>query len=104
MARARWSGDNPIPIGEALRTVAGRVTQTDLLGIAEISSVWTAVVGERLATEAQPMTLRDGRLLVSVPSSVWAGQVRLMTREILEKLGQMAATPVEQIEVVVRRT
>jgi predicted nucleic acid-binding Zn ribbon protein len=83
--------------------VAGRVTKTDLLGIAEISAIWPEVVGERLAAEAQPSTLKDGRLVVSVPSSVWAGQVRLMTAEILERLKSAATSPVTEIEVRVRR-
>ena len=84
--------------------VAGRVTQTDLMGVAEICAVWESVVGERLAAEAQPSTLKDGRLVVSVPSSVWAGQVRLLAAEILEGLHAAASTPVTEIEVVVRRT
>ena len=94
MARSSGTGGGPIPIGDALRTVAGRVTQTDLMGIAEISAVWPSVVGERLAAEATPSTLRDGRLVVSVPSSVWAGQVRLLAAEILERLRSAARTPV----------
>ncbi len=103
MARGGGTGGRPIPIGDALRTVAGRVTQTDLLGMAEISAVWADVVGERLAEEARPSTLKDGRLVVSVPSSVWAGQVRLLSAEILDGLRAAAKTPVTQIEVTVRR-
>ena len=104
MARGRNTSGEPIPIGDALRVVAGRVTQTDLLGIAEISGVWGSVVGERLAQEARPSTLNGGRLVVSVPSSVWAGQVRLLSAEILDKLRVAATTSVTEIEVVVRRS
>lgn len=104
MARGRRSGDQPVPIGDALRTVAGRVTKTDLIGIAEISAIWPEVVGEHLAAEAQPTTLSGGRLVVSVPSSVWAGQVRLLSTEILERLQAQGTAPVTQLEVVVRRS
>ena len=103
MARGGSTGGQPIPISDALRTVAGRVAKTDLLGIAEITAIWPDVVGERLAQEALPSTLKDGRLVVSVPSSVWAGQVRLLSVEILEALRAAATTPVTQIEGVVRR-
>ena len=102
MASRRRTPGEPIPIGDALRVVASRVTRTDLMGIAEISSVWGSVVGERLAAEAQPLTLKDGRLVVSVPSSVWAGQIRLMTQEILDGLRGAAVTPVAEIDVRVR--
>ena len=104
MASRGRAGGQLIPIGDALRTVAGRVTKTDLLGVAEISAVWPEVVGERLAAEAQPSTLKDGRLVVSVPSSVWAGQIRLLSAEIIEALGRAATTPVTEIEVLVRRS
>ena len=72
------------------------------MGIAEIRERWAEAAGDQIAAAAEPTRIESGRLTVAVPSSAWAGQIRLRSAEIVEALGRCARTPVNSIEVVVR--
>jgi len=48
--------------------------------------VWDQVVGETVAQQAQPASVRRGILFVTCSSSVWMQQLQLMKVMILEKL------------------
>lgn len=47
---------------------------------------WSHVVGEDIASHAEPTALRDGVLVVSAESTAWATQLRLMQSQILKKI------------------
>lgn len=102
MARGRRRFDGPLPIEDAIAAVAGRIPSRDLLGIAEIRGHWAEAAGEQLAAATEPTRIEAGRLTVAVPSSAWAGQIRLRSAEIVEELARRARTPVTSIEVVLR--
>ena len=64
---------------------------------------WEEVVGPAIADHANPLSLRDGVLVVSVPEPAWATQLRFLERRILERLREAAGQDVAaRIEVRVR--
>lgn len=51
-----------------------------------VASIWPEVVGPEVVANAQPVQLRQGRLVVSASSSVWAQTLHLMSDAIVARL------------------
>lgn len=58
---------------------------------------WLEVVGPVVSQHAQPLELRDGRLLVATSNAVWAQQLRFEAPRILAKLKGQLAQPLQEI-------
>jgi len=71
-------------LAERLGGVA-RARRVDSLA-ARVAAVWPGAVGEEVAHNATPRTLRDGCLTVATSSSVWAQTLQLMETEVLRRL------------------
>lgn len=56
-----------------------------------VAVVWPEVVGPEVARNAQPRTLRAGRLVVATSSSVWAQTLQHMAGEIVPRLNEALA-------------
>ena len=66
-----------------------------------LAAVWPDVVGPEVARNAQPRTLRAGRLVVATSSSVWAQTLQHMAGEILPRLNEALAAGLDgQTEAV----
>jgi predicted nucleic acid-binding Zn ribbon protein len=52
--------------------------------------VWDDVVGEQVASAAQPEFIRDGKLFVVAKSAVWANELTFYKQGIMEKLNRRA--------------
>lgn len=89
--RRGWSGArpddrDPQPLGALTNAISrqrgwsGRVSEATVLGR------WTQVVGEDVASHAEPTGLRDGVLGISAESTAWATQLRLLQAQILAKI------------------
>lgn len=89
--RRGWSGAgpddrDPQPLGALTNAVSkqrgwsGRVSEATVLGR------WTQVVGEDIASHAEPTGLRDGVLGIAAESTAWATQLRLLQSQILAKI------------------
>ena len=52
--------------------------------------VWDEVVGERVASAAQPEFVRDGVMFVATKSPVWANELGFMKQEMIKKLNRRA--------------
>ncbi len=74
----------PRPAGTALRSALEAAAPKT--GLAALQSVWAEVVGERIATEAQPVSERGGEVVVECSDSVWAQELDLMQGQLLERL------------------
>lgn len=61
-------------------------------GIAEgnLFSDWREIVGADIADHSTPITLFEGKLTVQTSSTAWSTQLRLMNRELLNKIRQSA--------------
>lgn|GEM_PF-1804653 len=47
---------------------------------------WSQLVGEEIAINSEPLSLKDGELLIMVSSHVWAEELRFSTATLLERL------------------
>jgi predicted nucleic acid-binding Zn ribbon protein len=51
-----------------------------------LQRVWREAVGELVAEQAYPTSERDGVVVVTCSSSVWAQELTLMAPDLLERL------------------
>ncbi len=54
--------------------------------VRRLAFMWPEVVGEEVAANAQPVQLREGRLVVSTSSSAWAQSLQFMGEAIVDRL------------------
>jgi predicted nucleic acid-binding Zn ribbon protein len=74
----------PRSVAHAVRAV--RESAVPATPLAAVQAVWAEAVGESIAAAAQPVSERDGVLVVRCESGVWAEQLDLMQGEVLERL------------------
>jgi predicted nucleic acid-binding Zn ribbon protein len=74
----------PRPLGVAVAALAERLAPQTLL--AEIQVVWADAVGELVAGQAEPTGERDGVLVVTCSSAVWAQELDLMAPDLIARL------------------
>ena len=55
---------------------------------------WAEIAGPEIADHCEPTALRDGELLLQAESTSWATQLRLMTRQIADKINADLGAPV----------
>ena len=49
---------------------------------------WNRLVGERIASQANPLKIRDSILFVRVENASWRNELFFMKRKIIEQLNQ----------------
>jgi len=79
----------PRPIGSALQALLPRLEP--LTPLAAIQREWQGAVGEAVAREAQPVSVRDGVVTVGCRSGVWAQELDLMSPTLVEGLNRALA-------------
>jgi len=89
--RRRWSGPgpddrDPQPLGRLASRVAADRGWTERLAGGQVFARWGRLVGEELAEHAQPVAFADGELTVQADSTAWATQLRLLQRELLQRI------------------
>ena len=57
-------------------------------------SKWHIIVGEKIAKEARPVGVRDGKLFLQVDNASWRNELIFMKREIIDKINQSLGSPV----------
>lgn len=72
------------PISEALRVARERAAPKTPL--AAVQSAWREAVGDAIADVAEPVSEKDGVILVRCTESVWAQELDLMQTQIVGKL------------------
>lgn len=83
-----------------LRSIGG--PGTDVL--TRVFGSWNEVAGDDLAAMAQPESLTDGCLTVSVEDPAWVSEVRFRRQAMLERLAsQLGPGAVTTIDVRIRR-
>jgi predicted nucleic acid-binding Zn ribbon protein len=80
----------PRPAGRAVAALAERLAPLTLL--ADVQRVWPEAVGEVVAAQAEPTGERDGVLLVTCSSAVWAHELDLMAPELVTRLNALLGT------------
>ena len=97
--RTRDKGD-PLLFGAAIEgLLAARGWQADVRS-AGVTERWPQVVGEEIAARCRPVSLTDGTLLLEAESTAWATQLRLMARQIMERVeAELGAGAVRAVRV-----
>jgi predicted nucleic acid-binding Zn ribbon protein len=75
---------DPRPAGHAIAALAERLAPHTLL--AEVQRVWPQAVGEVVAAQAEPTGERDGVLVVTCASAVWAQELDLMAPDLVGRI------------------
>ena len=92
--------ENPVNLSEALNTLAGRLRRVDLRLINEIRRLWPTIVDPVIATYCRPEFIKNGVLLISVPSGAFAQRVTTDATMILDgftSLGELAPTSIRTV-------
>ena len=87
----------PASLSDVLNTLAGRLRKVDLSLIDEVRQLWPDVVDPVIAEHCRPEFIKDGVLVISVPSGAFAQRIRLEAATILtgfESLGARAPTSI----------
>lgn len=79
----------PRPVKASLNRLLGSLGSPPVDVLASLFEHWGAIAGSALADHARPARLVYRRLIVDVDDSVWAAQVRLSERALLERLGEV---------------
>lgn len=86
--RRRWSGPgaddrDPQTLGRLTGQLVRARGWSEEVAAGAVLGRWTSLVGSDIAAHAQPVTLREGELLVRAESTAWATQLRMMQRKLL---------------------
>lgn len=91
---------DPRPLAAALDPVREGLTPATTL--ARVQEAWPRVAGAA-AGEATPVSERAGTVTLACRSSVWAGELALMERQLKERLnGALEGAPVAALRFVTR--
>ncbi|MGB8196435.1 MAG: DUF721 domain-containing protein [Acidimicrobiales bacterium] len=96
----KWRDEQPATLGELLDTLAGRLRKVDLRDIDEIRRLWPSIVEPVIAEHCRPEFVKNGVLLVSVPSGAFAQRVMSDSTTILDgfaPLGTRAPTSLRTV-------
>ncbi len=75
-----------LPIGEVLKDVVEKLSQTKKKDATKIFSVWASCAGKELTRHSRPAYLRRGTLWVFVDDSAWFYQASLQKEKLLKAL------------------
>ena len=90
----------PSMLGDLLNTLAGRLRKVDLRLIDEIRQLWPCIVEPVIAEHCRPEFVKNGVLLVTVPSGAFAQRVMVESTSILQgfaSLGDRAPTSIRTV-------
>ena len=81
----------PRPIARALDGFASSLAPPTVL--ARVQARWAEVAGGTVAAESEPVSERGGIVTVRCSSSVWAGELQLLSEDLLRRLNSALARP-----------
>ena len=90
---------DPRPLAEALGSLRGDLAPATTL--ARVQEAWPEVAGSAMAREAQPVSERAGTVTFACRSSVWAGELSLMSEDLRGRLNSaLGAAAVRELRFV----
>ena len=82
---ARYAGDEPVPLSDALAKVGAELGLPPGDAHATLTERWDEVVGADVAAHARLVSMRDGLLTVAVDDPIWASQLRYLEPAIVTR-------------------
>jgi len=92
--------DHPEKLDALLNTLAGRLRKVDLRAIDEVRELWPRIVDPVIAEYCTPEFVKNGVLLVTVPSGAFAQRVMRDSASILEGFAPLAERAPTSIRTV----
>jgi predicted nucleic acid-binding Zn ribbon protein len=92
--------EHPEMLSNLLNTLAGRLRRVDLRAIDDARQLWPTVVDPVIAEHCRVEMIKDGVLIVSVPSGAFAQQIAMQSSTILRgfsPLGTGAPTSLKTV-------
>ncbi len=93
--------DQPRTLGELLNTLAGRLRKVDLRVIDDVRRLWPSVVDPVLAEHCRPEFIKNGVLLISVPSGAFAQRINSERELILEGFSSLGTSAPRSLRAVI---
>ncbi len=89
--RRGWSGAgvddrDPQPLGRVAPRIAADQGWAERLAGGQVFGRWAALVGDEIAEHTKPVALQEGVLTVQAVSTAWATQLRLLQRQIIQRI------------------
>jgi predicted nucleic acid-binding Zn ribbon protein len=94
--------DPPMQLSELLNALAGRLRRVDLRVIDEARRIWPTVVDPVFAEHCRVEMIKDGVLIVSVPSGAFAQQIRLQETTILSGFSSLGKSAPNSLKTVLK--
>jgi predicted nucleic acid-binding Zn ribbon protein len=99
----RSRDEPPARLAELLDTLAGRLRKVDLRDIDEIRTMWPRIVEPVIAQHCRPEFVKNGVLLVSVPSGAFAQRVMSDATTILDGFSSLGARAPTSLRTVLAK-
>ena len=80
----------PRRLDQAVARVVERVAPATTL--ARVQQAWESAAGATIASEATPVSERSGVVTVTCRSAVWANELELMSKGLVEGLNEILGT------------
>jgi predicted nucleic acid-binding Zn ribbon protein len=80
----------PRPIAIVLGEVTREAAPAGVL--ARLQAAWGELAGPAIAAEAEPVAERSGRVTIACRSAVWAQELELLSRDLLERANAALGT------------
>lgn len=94
--------DDPATLRDVLNTLAGRLRRVDLRQIDRARELWSTVVDPVIAENCHVEFIKDGVLIVSVPSGAFAEQIRLQSTSIVRGFSSLGSGAPTSVKTVLR--
>ena len=82
---ARYSGDEPVPLSDALAKVGKELGLAPGDAHGTLEARWSEVMGADVAAHARLVSVREGTLTVAVDDPIWATQLRYLEPAIVTR-------------------
>ena len=88
-------------MGDILDVVAGRLKRVDVRLIDQVRAIWDEHVDEVLRGRCQPLFIKDGVLVIEVPSGAFAQRITQDATRILAAFESLGAQAPRSIRTVI---
>ena len=87
-------------IGDLLGPLGKKLKVDDPVAMGTLWKRWPKIVGDDVARQAEPTSLKDGVLRVRTTSSVWATEITYLAEDLKRRVNEAAGKPlVKEIKV-----
>ena len=90
-------------VGSVLSHFLDRIASDEEITLIFLSELWPQIVGKDLASKCRPLALRDKRLLLTVPSEIWAKELTQLREMLVDAVNKhWDLSLIEKIDFEVR--